>query len=99
MMGHTRSGYGPSLVVGISGAALLLFGILASTDAGTVGGVTLGAMIVGAGAMLSVDTWRTRRWRQRAWGATEEISDRTLRSIQARQDRSEEIRAARRADR
>ena len=86
-------GQGPALVVVISGAALLLFGILASTDAGTVGGVVLGGMVIGAGAMLAVETWRDRR------PTGDHLSDRSLHAIQRTQDRSEEVRAPRRADR
>lgn len=91
-------GYGASLVVGASGAALLLFGILSSTDAGTVGGVAFGAMILGAGAMLGADTAKARRNVRANARLGLQLDDRTLRAIQARQDRSEQTGAARRVD-
>ena len=101
MMEHTQHGYGPALAVGISGVALLLFGIAASTNAGTVGGVVLGAAIFGAGLMQAFDVRMARRATSRLAppGGLGQLPDRTLRSLQAAQDHSSEIRAARGTDR
>lgn len=95
MMNRTTSGYGAPVAVVLSGAALLLIGAVASTDAAFLGGITLGGVFVGVGVMLAVDVRRTRTWRRRAWDTA--VSERTLHSIHAHMDRgAEEPRAARR---
>lgn len=91
-MKATRS-YVPALVVAILGAVLLLFGIAASTDAGTVGGVALGAGILGAGIMQAFDVSRSSR------GDLGTVSDRTVTYLQRHDDHSGEIRAPRSTDR
>lgn len=92
MQSKATPGYGPVLVVVISGAALLLFGVLSSTNTGTVGGITLGAAIVSLGLMLAVDVWvRNRRARRVGYASRS-----TVDVIHRSQDRSrEEARAAR----
>ena len=75
------SSYGPPLAVAVSGAALLLFGISASTDAGTVGGVALGAAILGAGLMAAFDAAKARRKIRRATL----LSERAVQKIRQRQ--------------
>lgn len=86
------TGYRAALAVGISGAALLLFGILASTDAAFVGGIVLGVVVIAAGAMLAVETARDRRW---SIEEPDRIEGRSLDVIRQRADHSGEIRARR----
>lgn len=80
--------YGPAATLTAFGTAMLTFGILDSTDAGTVAGIVLGTMVAGVGIMRAVEIHRSRQPR---------TSRRTRDRIDRTRDRSTEPpRAARR---
>lgn len=74
--------YPPAAIIAGSGIGMFLFGILSTTDAGTVSGITLGAIAAGSGLACAWDVAVARRRACR-----DRLSERTVQRLTDRQQR------------
>lgn len=76
--------YRPVVIVAAPAVVLVILALNATTDAMYVGGLVLGASILGAAGAMAHEVWQLRRWRRRAWGPPTTLTDLELDNLRRR---------------